>query len=79
MTCLWDGEDGIYKLWRLTNNNLADGASHVDASKLLVLAAMEGATTRNPLLETDGSTPGRRQTRSNFQAAPVPSWVTGEL
>jgi hypothetical protein len=60
--CLWDEEDGTYKLWRLTHRPRGDGNAvsrpHVDATKLLILAAMEDAAARNLILDTDGSTPG---------------------
>jgi hypothetical protein len=62
IACLWDKEDGTYKLWRETYRVRADSDArtrpHVDATKLLVLTVMEDAAARNLTLETDGSTPG---------------------
>jgi hypothetical protein len=60
MVCLWDQTDNLFKLWRLTYRVHARGPTmpHVDASKLLILAAMQDAADRKMILETDGSTPG---------------------
>src|SRR5205823_3637373 len=62
VACLWDEEDGTYKLWRITHRPRvsSDTAAkpHMDATKLLVLAVMQDAAARNLTLETDGSTPG---------------------
>lgn len=62
VACLWDGADGAYKLWRMSHraSETSDTVTkpHPDASKLLILAVMEDATSRNLTLETDGSTPG---------------------
>jgi hypothetical protein len=70
MACLWDATDGYYKLWRLTHrrreNTDAPAALHPDATKLLVLTAMEEAAKRQLLLETDGSTPGLAKLYATF-------------
>jgi hypothetical protein len=57
---LWDEDRRISQLWRLTyrQHNDAHNKTHVDASKLLVLAAMQDAAERKYTLDTDGYTPG---------------------
>jgi hypothetical protein len=62
IACLWDKEDGIYKLWR-TSRRLRDRSDtapkpHTDATKFLILAVMEDAAAKKLTLETDGSTLG---------------------
>lgn len=62
VACLWDEEDGTYKLWRITHRPRSSAATaakpHMDATKLLVLAVMQDAAALSLTLETDGSTPG---------------------
>jgi len=60
IVCLWDETASLFKLWRLTHRVHSYGPvmPHVDASKLLILAAMQEAADRKTILETDGSTPG---------------------
>ena len=60
IVCLWDETAGLLKLWRLTHRVHSNGPimPHVDASKLLILAAMQETANRKMILETDGSTPG---------------------
>jgi hypothetical protein len=70
MACLWDDKDGTYKIWRLThrlrNGTEMAGMPNPDASKLLILAALEDAAARGMMLETDGSTPGLTRLYSTF-------------
>jgi hypothetical protein len=62
LACLWDKEDGVYKLWRTTYRRgscMQEAPKpHPDASKLLTLAAIEDARARKLILDTDGSAPG---------------------
>jgi len=60
LVCLWDETSRTMLLWRLSYREYGDGPlkPHVDASKLLVLAAMEDCAARRFTLDTDGYTPG---------------------
>jgi hypothetical protein len=60
IACMWNEAAGIFKLWRLTYRARGPEslAPHADASKLLILAAMQQAASRKLILDTDGSTPG---------------------
>lgn len=60
LVCLWDERARISQLWRLTYCHRDDGPNktNVDASKLLVLAAMQDAAERKFILDTDGYTSG---------------------
>jgi hypothetical protein len=60
LVCLWDEKARISQLWRLTYCHRDDGPNktNVDASKLLVLAAMQDAAERKFVLDTDGYTSG---------------------
>ena len=58
--CLWEEPARVLQLWRLTYRDHSYGPlpAHVDASKLLVLAAMQEAADRKMILDTDGYTRG---------------------
>jgi len=60
LVCLWDEQTRVSQLWRLTYCHRDDGPNktNVDASKLLVLAAMQDAAERKFKLDTDGYTSG---------------------
>jgi len=60
LVCLWDETSRNMLLWRLSYREHGDGPlkPHVDASKLLVLAAMEDCAARKFTLDTDGYTSG---------------------
>lgn len=60
LVCLWDENTRNMLLWRLSYREHDDGLfkPHVDASKLLVLAAMEDCAARKFTLDTDGYTSG---------------------
>jgi hypothetical protein len=60
LVCLWDERTRISQLWRLTyrHHNGGPNKTNVDASKLLVLAAMQDAAERKFILDTDGYTSG---------------------
>jgi hypothetical protein len=60
LVCLWEEEARVLQLWRLTYRDHSYGPlmPHVDASKLLILAAMQEAADRKMILDTDGYTPG---------------------
>jgi hypothetical protein len=69
LACVWDSSNGFYKLWRLTYRvGRSDGASepHPDASKFLILAAMEDAAAKKLVLDTDGYTPGLEKLYATF-------------
>jgi hypothetical protein len=60
LVCLADEAAGLLQLWRLTYRDHVVGTlkPHVDATKLLVLAAMDEAARRKFRLDTDGYTAG---------------------
>ncbi len=60
IVCLWEEETRVLQLWRLTYRDHGYGPlmPHVDASKLLILAAMQETADRKMTLDTDGYTPG---------------------
>jgi hypothetical protein len=60
LVCLWDEASRNMLLWRLSYREYGDSSHkpHVDASKLLVLAAMEDCAARKFTLDTDGYTSG---------------------
>lgn len=60
LVCLWDEASRNMLLWRLSYREYREGPfkPHVDASKLLVLAAMEDCAARKFTLDTDGYTSG---------------------
>jgi len=60
LVCLWDETTRVMLLWRLSYREYREGPfkPHVDASKLLVLAAMEDCAARKFTLDTDGYTSG---------------------
>ena len=57
---LWEEASGVLQFWRLTYREHSYGPlpAHVDATKLLVLAAMQEAADRKMILDTDGYTSG---------------------
>jgi len=68
IVCLWEEESRVLQLWRLTYRDHSYGPlmPHVDASKLLILAAMQEAADRKMILDTDGYTPGMEKLYALF-------------
>ena len=66
--CLWEQSAGLLQLWRLTyrEHSYSSLMPHVDASKLLILAAMQDAADRKMTLDTDGYTKGIAKTYALF-------------
>lgn len=70
MVCTWSPEQDNYKFIRLTHRSRVDcapgEAPHKNASKLLILAAMEDAAALGLPFETDGTTPGMTKVYAMF-------------
>ena len=70
MVCTRNAVQNNYKFIRVThrshNDNASDCAPHGEASKLLILAAMEDAATLGLHFETDGTTPGMTRIYAMF-------------
>jgi hypothetical protein len=62
IVCTWNHDQDLYKLVRLTNRSRDNSdpvhPPHSDASKLLILAAMEEAAVLGLTFDTDGTTTG---------------------